>query len=596
MSQPADSFQSSPSAAGNSQNIGARTMQPIDNVVCSLIEHARPTAEEMSELASDRKGFGLVLILLGFIRTGRSFLPLASLDLSGLSVSARKLKLLLSSLPSGPGVVETLRCGPHVCKDACLSVLLDFLRTKAGGTGETSSISLKTLNLSNCDLGEAAVAIFHHLPRCLENLDVSGNRLRSVSVQGLGSAFCFGWIPKVLCLDLSDNPLCPSGIKALSRALSSSPQSLPLQSLKLARTKAKADGVEALAEALKAKKTTSLQTPDLAENEMGAAGLKPLASAVNAEAVPHLRVLILKSNSLVLLPSGELDYSPAAELLSASALKELEELDLSENWVFDREIGGEGTGSQLSAAAFAVPGRFPKLRRLHLGGRMPSKQLAAFATSLGLGGLPSLQELVLPFGGCWQNPNPDGVTALANACSSGYLSDLRCLKIRFRYDMTGEAFAGLCRSLATGKVSLLQSLDLRRYNDDAEEGVLALAEGIQGQRLSSLESFRLELSTVKGFAASGLGLAFGCGGCLGLQKLDLNWSEEGDEGVGGLAEGLGGGRLSFLRDLSLSVTCSRRVGGTRMHSSGGGFEHRQGPFPPVFDSELAVRPELCFSL
>uniref|UniRef100_A0A0G4GHB9 Uncharacterized protein n=1 Tax=Chromera velia CCMP2878 TaxID=1169474 RepID=A0A0G4GHB9_9ALVE len=90
------------------------------------------------------------------------------------------------------------------------------------------------------------------------------------------------------------------------------------------------------------------------------------------------------------------------------------------------------------------------------------------------------------------------------------------------------------------------------YDDhNAEEGVFALAEGIQGQRLSSLESFRLKLLNVEGSAVLGLGLAFGWGGCPGLQKLDLNWSEEGDEGVRGLAEVLGGGRLSSLRDLSL---------------------------------------------
>uniref|UniRef100_A0A0G4H4B7 Uncharacterized protein n=1 Tax=Chromera velia CCMP2878 TaxID=1169474 RepID=A0A0G4H4B7_9ALVE len=566
MSQTVDNFLGSHPDAGNSQSLGVRSMPTTDNVLCSLFEHARPTAEQMSQLASDRNGFGLALVLLGFIRTGRTLLPLASLDLSGFSLGARKLKLLLSSLPSGPGVVETLRCGPHVCKDARLPALLDFLqRVRAGGVGGAPSISLKTLNLSKCDLAQAAVAIFHQLPRSLEHLDLSGNRLRTTSMESLASVFSFGWLEHLLSLDLSDNPLGPSGLKAFARGLSLSPQSPPLQSLKLARTKAKAEGVEALAKALKAKKTTSLQTLDLAENEMRPAGLKHLASAVNAEAGPHLRVLILKRNFLAHLPSGQTDTAPISELLCTGSLKELEELDLSENRLFDREIGGEGTGSQLSAAAFAVPGRFPKLRRLDLGGRYPavirSEQLAAFATALGVGGGPSLQELIIPFGmGSEENPNPEGVVALANALTSGHLSELRGLEIDGQQDMTGEAFAGLCRSLATGKVSLLQNLDLGMYNDDADEGVVALAEGIQGQRLFSLASFRLRLSNVKGFAPSGLGLAFGCGGCPGLQKLDLRWWEEGDEGVGGLAEGLGGGRLPSLRDLSLEVTCRRREG------------------------------------
>eukprot|EP00820_Chromera_velia_P018517 Cvel_27546.t1-p1 / transcript=Cvel_27546.t1 / gene=Cvel_27546 / organism=Chromera_velia_CCMP2878 / gene_product=hypothetical protein / transcript_product=hypothetical protein / location=Cvel_scaffold3457:14222-16729(+) / protein_length=293 / sequence_SO=supercontig / SO=protein_coding / is_pseudo=false len=291
MSQISDSFQNSPPAADNLQMSGTTSLQRTDNVLCSLIEHARPSAEvsrsespEISELASDRKGFGLALILLGFIRMGRSLLPVASLGLSGFSLSARKLKLLLSSLPSGPGVVETLRCGPHVCKDACLPVLLDFLRFKAGGAKRVPS-SLKTLNLAR-------------------------SRLRRVSVEDLASVFSFGWLPNLLSLDLSDNPLGPSGLKAFARGLSSSPQSLPLQSLKLARTKAKAEGVGALAEALKAKKTTSLQTLDLAENEMRPAGLKHFASAVNAEAVPHLKVLVLKKNELADVTDEEKDYAP----------------------------------------------------------------------------------------------------------------------------------------------------------------------------------------------------------------------------------------------------------------------------------------------
>uniref|UniRef100_A0A0G4GQU2 Uncharacterized protein n=1 Tax=Chromera velia CCMP2878 TaxID=1169474 RepID=A0A0G4GQU2_9ALVE len=540
MSQTIDSSQTSPPAADNPQMTGTTSLQRTDNALCSLIEHARPSAER------------------------RTLLPLASLDLSGFSLSTRKLKLLLSSLPSGPGVVETLRCGPRVCKDACLPALLDFLqRVRAGGTGGAPSISMKTLNLSKCDLAQAAVAIFHQLPRSLEHLNLSGNRLRTMSMESLASVFSFGWLPHLLSLDLSDNPLGPSGLKAFARGLSSSPQSLPLQSLKLARTKAKAEGVGALAGALKAKKTTSLQTLDLAENEMRPAGLKHLSSAVNTEAVPQLRVLILKNNLLTYVAFEERNWCSAAELLSTSSLKELEELDLSENRLFDMEIGGAGTGSQLSAAAVAVPGRFPKLRRLDLGGIYPavisSEQLAAFATSLGVGGLPSLQELVLPFGGSDHNPNPEGVVALANALTSGNLSQLRCLKLQFRYDMTDEAFAGLCRSLATGKVSLLQFLDLVLNDNDSAEGVGALAEMIGEKRLSFLESFRLKLSAVKGFAVSGLGLAFGCGGCPGLQKLDLKWSEEGDEGVRGLAEGLGGGRLSSLRDLCLSVDCG--VGG-----------------------------------
>eukprot|EP00820_Chromera_velia_P030526 Cvel_13187.t1-p1 / transcript=Cvel_13187.t1 / gene=Cvel_13187 / organism=Chromera_velia_CCMP2878 / gene_product=hypothetical protein / transcript_product=hypothetical protein / location=Cvel_scaffold891:42179-43048(+) / protein_length=290 / sequence_SO=supercontig / SO=protein_coding / is_pseudo=false len=58
-----------------------------------------------------------------------------------------------------------------------------------------------------------------------------------------------------------------------------------------------------------------------------------------------------------------------------------------------------------------------------------------------------------------------------------------------------------------------------------------------------------------------LGVALGCGGCLSLQEIDLDWGEEGDEGVGGLAQGLGGGGLPSLRDLSLNVVCRQDMEG-----------------------------------
>uniref|UniRef100_A0A0G4HCG9 Uncharacterized protein n=1 Tax=Chromera velia CCMP2878 TaxID=1169474 RepID=A0A0G4HCG9_9ALVE len=545
MSQAFCTSQNSPPAEEDLCRDRSDSLERIDIVICSLIKHARPTAQEISELVSDKEGFGLALVLLGFVRTGRLLMPLASLDLSGFSLSARKLKLLLSSLPSGPGVVETLRCGPHVWEGACLPMLLDFLlRLKAGGMGGVPSICLKTLNLPKCDLDELMNPLFSLLPGSLEHLDLSGNRLRSVSMEGLGSAFSFGWLPNLLSLDLSDNPLGPSGLRAFARGLSSSPQSLPLQSLKLARTKAKAEEMEALAVALKAKKTTSLQTLDLAENEMRPEGVKHLASAVNAEAVPDLRVLMLKKNSLAHLASGERDDAPIAELLSTSALKELEELDLNENSLFDQRLGGgeggEGEVVQASAAALAVPGRFPKLRLLDLGGG-----------EVLVSGLSAVGSICDWFGG--------GGVAVS--------SRTRHPQIENRKDMTSDAFATLSRSLATGKAPLLQTLDREMLNENAEGGVEALAEGFRRGGLSSLTSFRLDIGGIfcdmggmfctKGYALSTLGLALGGGGCPALQKLDLEWVEEGDEGVGGLAEGLGRGGLSSLRDLSLRVTCNQ---------------------------------------
>uniref|UniRef100_A0A0G4HMN6 Uncharacterized protein n=1 Tax=Chromera velia CCMP2878 TaxID=1169474 RepID=A0A0G4HMN6_9ALVE len=206
---------------------------------------------------------------------------------------------------------------------------------------------------------------------------------------------------------------------------------------------------------------------------MRPAGVKQLASAVNAEAVPHLRVLVLKNNELADVTDEEKDYTPISELLTTNALKELENFDLTDNRLSEFE----------GFFHLTVPGRFPNLRKLNMGGRryslyMSSEQLVRFVTGLAVGGLPSLQGLVIPYGRSTENLNAGGVVALANALSSGHLAELRGLEIAARPDMTKEAFEGLSRILAAGKTSLLQTLDLSVHADDTGEGVGNLAEGI----------------------------------------------------------------------------------------------------------------------
>uniref|UniRef100_A0A0G4F9E9 Uncharacterized protein n=1 Tax=Chromera velia CCMP2878 TaxID=1169474 RepID=A0A0G4F9E9_9ALVE len=191
-------------------------------VTVAVINKGYSSAAALNELAGDiRTGIGQKGLWLGMAPFG--------IHPNGFCLSVQKLKLLISSLPWGPGVVKTLKCGPHVCKDACLSVLLDFLRLQASGGGGAPSLCLKTLNLASCDLGEAVVTLFPLLPRSLEQIDLSGNRLRSEAMEALGSVLSFGWLPNLVSLNLSDNPLGPAGMWGLARGLSSSPQTLPLQ-------------------------------------------------------------------------------------------------------------------------------------------------------------------------------------------------------------------------------------------------------------------------------------------------------------------------------------------------------------------------------
>uniref|UniRef100_A0A0G4HVW5 Uncharacterized protein n=1 Tax=Chromera velia CCMP2878 TaxID=1169474 RepID=A0A0G4HVW5_9ALVE len=562
-----------PLVGGGHEGIGILFGQRIESALSAVFGHARPTSEAISELASNREGFGLAWLLLQFINTGDCLLPLDSLDLSGFSLGSGKLDLLLSSLPSRPGVVESLACGPHVCKSACRSVLFGFLLRRSASLMEGSpSARLKSLNLSKCELYDTGGGIIQLFPPSLEHLDLSGNWLRNTSMTILSDALVLDRLPILLSLNLSDNPLGLSGIRELARGLSSRTRTLPLQSLKLARTRIRAEGVGALMEALKAKKTIALHTLDLAENEMSTEGVRHLSSAVSAGAVPNLRILILNHNFLTQPNPHRRDYAPLAEFLSTRALTELEVLDLGANFSFN----GQGT-----TAATAVAQSFPNLRRLDMGEHMSSIELSAFASALGSDSERArprpLEDLVVPVGGTITNapnpenpvhvvPDPEGINGLASAVGAGHVSHLKSLKICWRWDLVrGAEFGVLTRSLVSGKVSDLRSLELEMAptpnRPNISEGVWALADGIQGRKLPLLENLRLVMDRylTDSVAMAALGRALGGGGCAGLQKVHLKWEEEGDEGAGGLAEGLGSEGLPSLRDLSFSFNC--REGG-----------------------------------
>uniref|UniRef100_A0A0G4FET1 Uncharacterized protein n=1 Tax=Chromera velia CCMP2878 TaxID=1169474 RepID=A0A0G4FET1_9ALVE len=198
----------------------------MDTSAIILTEHAVPSSEAISELEWHRDSFGLGWLLLNLIQRGRLDLPFPVLDLSGLSLEASQLSLLLSSLPDQ---VETLRCGarPPVCKDAAFQVFLSFLKNGPEGRG-AAPFWLKSLQLVKCNLANEAavtVAMFGSLPPSLENLSVEGNRLWGPSAVGaFGKVLSSEGGPQIRSLNLSDNPLGSSGVRALMKALSTQQQ------------------------------------------------------------------------------------------------------------------------------------------------------------------------------------------------------------------------------------------------------------------------------------------------------------------------------------------------------------------------------------
>uniref|UniRef100_A0A0G4I8K6 Uncharacterized protein n=1 Tax=Chromera velia CCMP2878 TaxID=1169474 RepID=A0A0G4I8K6_9ALVE len=520
--------------------------ETVDAALSAAFGHTRPDADEISALCSDRDGFGLGWVLLQCMRT---------------------------RLKAGGG--------------------------ERGARGE-GPCSLKTLIASKCELHDSRL-FFQSLPSSIETLDLGGNRFRSASMESLSSVLAARWLPALLSLDLSDNPLGPFGVRALAKGLSA-----PLQSLRLARTGAKKEGVEALAGVLEAKKVSSLQTLDLSENEIWAGGCKFLASALCASgAVPSLTNLILKKNNLahvkppLPIPFGsgveeERDYAAICQLLSTDQLRELQELDLSENDLFS-----EKHPNSVPVSHLVTEGRFPKLRILNLGKNwMGTAEVAAFANAL-TERAPPLEDLDLASSGDERDAEEGealelGVQAVAAALSSGRLSHLTRLRLIDRYDVKADAVRSLFRAIEEDKVARLRTLELGYYSanhwdEPYDDAVEVLARAVAAGKIPKIENLLLDVyyGMLSSATVSVPGRALGSGGVSALRKLELKWKcgMDDDSSLLGLAEGLGGGGMPLLEDFDLSVWCD---GGTEGVKEIGELLSR-GKIPP---SLRRVRLEL----
>jgi len=136
------------------------------------------------------------------------------------------------------------------------------------------------------------------------------------------------------------------------------------------------------------------------------------------------------------------------------------------------------------------------------------------------------------------------------------------------------------QNLAGGAAPLLRLLEVVTHDDDdpddddddlivdndpggrADEGLHALAEGLSEGKLSGLEGLSLDCrsSHLSVSTLSALGGAVGSVSVPSLQKLELKWYDDGNDGLRGFSEGLGSGRLPCLRHLCLNVCCDEVEG------------------------------------
>uniref|UniRef100_A0A0G4FVG0 Ion transport domain-containing protein n=1 Tax=Chromera velia CCMP2878 TaxID=1169474 RepID=A0A0G4FVG0_9ALVE len=605
------------------------TLQSVHRVVVDKLEL-------ISGLASRKEGFSTALLFLHLVKMGRVNFRrdmIAQIDLSEFELGPGKLSLFLCSLLSSLKIPRSLQCGPRVCEDRFLPALGHFVEMTGEGGSNGDTAPLQALLLNKCKLDDSrGGALLSSAPIFLEELDLSQNRLRVSCMETLRFLLVFSRLQNLRSLNLSDNPLGPAGVQVLGRGLGGAENALPLQTLKLARTGAKLEGIKALVEGLKAKKTVSLQTLDLGGNFLGAPGVRAFAEAVTEGGVPDLKVLILNSVEATLRDpedeQGGPDIEPLTHLLSSAALVCLEELDLRESGGVGEDAVWWGDGRSNAAAAIATAcaaaiegGGLPSLRHVFFSSGVGSEAVNRLAAAFRAGRCPHLGVLDLPGSGEGGlggegDTDPGGLVALGSAIMEGRLSKLSVLKLRKRNDMYGQAIESLGRALgAPGGTPALRTLEMEvvpvvSANEEGEvggeedmrgrDGICALAEAVRGGRLSALENFVLveSGSGVEETAFAAVARTFGVGGVRSLQRLCLGWSQNGGgEILWGLAESLGSGSDNLPSLAELSVTIGGEGDGEGIGGGGQAFGEALSSrkTPSLQSLRLEMQTDITFS-
>uniref|UniRef100_A0A0G4HAP6 Methyltransferase domain-containing protein n=1 Tax=Chromera velia CCMP2878 TaxID=1169474 RepID=A0A0G4HAP6_9ALVE len=258
------------SAEEQSGSAGKDSAQKMKNELCVLFDHARPTAEEISEMVSGRKGFGLAWLLLEFIKKSPLKLPLESFDISdSVAVRGRALPLFLRFLER-----------------------LQSVRNQKRGKG----VRLQSFAFGENSMGPPeAPKIFPLLLPCLESLSLKGNLL------GL------------------------AGFRGLAEALRAGHGSF-LRSLDLERTGLNKEGLETICEAITQTPLQHLETLNLSQNDLSNSGMSVLCHVLSVTSLPHLRVLLLRDCGF-----GSAEMHSVAQVLEEGRLPKLESLDLEGN-------------------------------------------------------------------------------------------------------------------------------------------------------------------------------------------------------------------------------------------------------------------------
>ena len=199
----------------------------------------------------------------------RSFATLQELDLSQNQLTAEGAMRLVQD--------------PAWSKLQSLNLADNPLGTEGVGllTGESGCPDLLWLNLANCGLAMGAIRLTaRQEPLRLQQLNLSGNALEDIGIQGLSLADC---LREVVTLDLSNNRISDDGARGLAEAAWLE----GVASLNLGRNRIGPAGIRALAQSPHLARVQALILDD---NPIGARGAKSLAESPNCRGLLFLSV------------------------------------------------------------------------------------------------------------------------------------------------------------------------------------------------------------------------------------------------------------------------------------------------------------------
>uniref|UniRef100_A0A0G4HG66 Uncharacterized protein n=1 Tax=Chromera velia CCMP2878 TaxID=1169474 RepID=A0A0G4HG66_9ALVE len=592
-----------------------------EQLLFMMMERQEPSDEALSEMASGRDGFGMGVLSLTAIMKGKvRRAPIKSLDLSGCSISAKKIFFLLDNRL--PVSIEELKLGPSVVKGPALPLLRRFL-DRVGRGGEGGDVArVKHLTFADNAIGSVeAPLIFQGLPPFLETLNLEDCSLGTQEAVGaFAAAVREGKLASVRTLKLSEASEGSESVQTLASAFEAA-KPLKVENLTLkVNTRCLLCSllkkevfpflrnlvvfgcgqyfVAGVTTVLAAWGLHSLERLHLIghfgcfEWESGGASESNgrIAKVLHGSLAPRLRVLkmdrlavvggdiekfldALRSKEASPLESVHLCVSPtvdSARILGRGELKFVRSLELA--------LASRSGVAFLNALIYADAQPFESLSLsvFPVNDASDKELLSTLSAAFRVGRLECLSKINFntDFEALDERQEKEGRSTFFEVFHSVRLPSLSELDLN-NMSIQKQDVLWVCEGVAAGNFPSLRSVDFSGTGLDLECMNIMFGGGgfVCQTGLPALETLQLSY-TLSGWGLSALRDCLSSGRTRNIRVLGVECCELNDESMGVLAEIIRGGYLSRLEDLDLE---NNRFGREGMYAFFGSVSERVVP-------------------